>query len=305
MATTAAGAGRQRLPRRRRGRRYARWWCGQRQPSPAVPATTRSMAAPATTRWTAARATTRTCLVAVRARTRSATTTRRSGKLDVVQLGAGVLPTDVTVWRAGDDLWLAINGTADSLRVSNYFYNDATYGYQVEQIKFADGTIWDVATVKAKVLIGTSGNDTLTGYAGSRHASSAWRGDDSICRAMAATTRSTAGAGDDTLYGDDGDDIAARRHRRTTLCTAATATTRCRGRTAMTRSAAAPATTRWMAVRATTRSTAALATTRTCLVAARARTRSAPTTTTVGQARRRAAGCGRAADRCDGVARGR
>ncbi len=61
---------------------------------------------------------------------------------------------------------LSINGTADTLRVNSYFYNDATYGYQVEQIKFADGTIWDInARSRPGVLTATSENDTLYGYA--------------------------------------------------------------------------------------------------------------------------------------------
>ena len=77
---------------------------------------------------------------------------------------AGVLPTDVTLKRDGDTLILAINGTLDSLSVSNYFYLDATNANIVNQIKFADGTILDVAAVKNKMLTGTSDYDTLIGY---------------------------------------------------------------------------------------------------------------------------------------------
>ena len=141
------------------------------------------------------------------------------GKLDVVQLGAGVLPTDVTVWRAGDDLWLAINGTADSLRISNYFYNDATYGYQVEQIKFANGTIWDVATVKAKVLIGTSDNNSLYGYAGA-DTLSGLAGADTLY-GYGGNDTLDGGADDDVLDGGDGNDVLTGGTQRDTLYGAA------------------------------------------------------------------------------------
>lgn len=107
-------------------------------------------------------------------------------KLDVIQLGDGVLSTDVTLKRDGDNLVIAISGTADSLHVNSYFYNDAIAGYQVEQISFADDTIWDVNTVKSKVLAANNDNDKLYGY---------------------ATADNLSGlTGNDTLYGHEGDD---------------------------------------------------------------------------------------------------
>ncbi|MEQ9106467.1 MAG: calcium-binding protein [Limnobacter sp.] len=109
------------------------------------------------------------------------------GKLDVIQLGAGVLTSDVTLTREGDTLVLTINGTSDTLRVESFFYLDATSPYRVEQIRFADGTTWNVDAIKAKMLTGTGENDTLTGYATA----------DTI----------DGGAGEDVLYGQDGNDL--------------------------------------------------------------------------------------------------
>jgi Ca2+-binding RTX toxin-like protein len=85
----------------------------------------------------------------------------------VLQFKEGVLVSDVTISRSGDDLILKISGTTDQVRVQNYFSNDgaAANGYTIEQIRFADGTTWDVATVKAKALQGGAENDTITGYA--------------------------------------------------------------------------------------------------------------------------------------------
>ena len=128
-----------------------------------------------------------------------------TGKLDVIQLGNGVLTSDVTLKRDGDALVLTINGTSDSLRVNSFFANDATYGYQVEQIKFADGTTWDINTLKTKVLTATSENDTLYGYA-TADTFSALTGDDTVY-AKAGNDTLDGGAGEDQLYGEDGDDL--------------------------------------------------------------------------------------------------
>jgi Ca2+-binding RTX toxin-like protein len=118
------------------------------------------------------------------------------GKLDVIQLGTGIATTDVTIRREGDTLVLTINGTSDSLRVSGFFGNDATSHYRIEQIKFADGTIWDVNIIKAMVIKGTDGNDTLIGYA-----------TDDILSGGAGHDTLNGGAGNDTLDGGADKDV--------------------------------------------------------------------------------------------------
>jgi Ca2+-binding RTX toxin-like protein len=91
-----------------------------------------------------------------------------SANIDKVLLDAGISPADVTVKRdgTGSDLLLTIAGATNQLRIKSYFYQDGVSGFGVEQIAFADGTVWDLNTVKAKVLQGTAGADTLVGYAG-------------------------------------------------------------------------------------------------------------------------------------------
>ncbi|WP_223879376.1 calcium-binding protein [Chitinimonas arctica] len=126
------------------------------------------------------------------------------GKLDTVVLGAGILATDILLVREGDALVLGIKGTSDSLRVNNYFNQDAAGGYQVDRIKFADGSSWDVAAVKAKVLEASSENDTLYGYAGN-DALNGLAGDDQIS-GKAGNDTLDGGSGEDRLNGEDGDD---------------------------------------------------------------------------------------------------
>ncbi len=128
-----------------------------------------------------------------------------AGKLDVIQLGAGILNTDVTLKRAGDALLLSINGTGDALRIDKYFSRDATGGYQVEQIKFADGTIWDVTAVKTKIETITDESDTLYGYATDDTLSSLAGND--IVYARAGNDTINGGAGEDHLYGGNGNDL--------------------------------------------------------------------------------------------------
>ncbi|WP_150050569.1 calcium-binding protein [Methylomonas rhizoryzae] len=128
-----------------------------------------------------------------------------ANKTDSVLLGEGVSTGDVTLVRSSNNLILSINGTGDKLTINNYFYNDAAGGYQVEEIRFADGTVWGVNTVRTKVLTGTEGNNTLTGYAsddslsglGGNDTLSGQDGDDNL----------DGGSGEDTLYGGDGDDV--------------------------------------------------------------------------------------------------
>ena len=127
-----------------------------------------------------------------------------AGKVDVVQLGAGVLTTDLELKRVGNNLELSIKGTTDTLQVTNYFYSESDTGYQIEQIKFADGTIWNTATVKAKILIGDSGNDTLNGYT-TDDILQGNEGNDTLNGNDGNDTLS-GGAGDDTLNGGAGND---------------------------------------------------------------------------------------------------
>ena len=126
---------------------------------------------------------------------------------EVVRLGADVLPSDVTIQVVGtsNDLVLRINGTSDQLLFDEFLWRS---DYQIDQLVFGDGTIWDSAmildralgltltgtdadntlrgSVLGDVLTGLGGNDTLIGNAG----------DDQL----------VGGPGEDILLGDEGDD---------------------------------------------------------------------------------------------------
>jgi Ca2+-binding RTX toxin-like protein len=119
-------------------------------------------------------------------------------KRDVLVFKAGVLASDVTVSRSGSDLVLKINGTTDQVSLSSYFAEDGTSidGYTLEEVRFADGTVWYLTDIKAKALVGTIGNDVIFGYA-ANDTLSGGDGNDNL----------SAQAGNDIVNGDQGNDI--------------------------------------------------------------------------------------------------
>ena len=87
---------------------------------------------------------------------------------DVLRFLEGIAASDVTASRGlgrhYNDLRLTIGSTGEVITVSRYFEGDGAGGHALNAIEFADGTSWDVDTVKAKVLQTTDGNDTLTRF---------------------------------------------------------------------------------------------------------------------------------------------
>jgi Ca2+-binding RTX toxin-like protein len=126
------------------------------------------------------------------------------GVIDTIQLGPGILPSDVTLRRwPGSDLHLAINGATDQLGVWGFFWSEAPSN-QIEQIRFDDGTIWDLATIMQMVLIGTAGVDTLIGYS-TADILQGLDGNDTLW-GRAGDDRLDGGFGADTMYGEAGND---------------------------------------------------------------------------------------------------
>ena len=116
-------------------------------------------------------------------------------KTDAIVFAAGIAPDEIRITRSGLDLILTLAGSSDRITVQRYFDNDGDSAYKLEEIRFADGTVWDIAQVKMMVMQGTEGNDTLYGYA-----------TDDVLHGGAGNDTLYGGAGDDELHGDDGDD---------------------------------------------------------------------------------------------------
>lgn len=148
------------------------------------------------------------------------------GKQDVILMSADITPDDVNLRRTDSGLALTLKGGGPydgRLEVYNYFIADAQSAWRVEQIRFADGTIWDVNAIKAKVLEGTNENQTLWGYESSETIDggagndfiSGYGGNDSLLGGAGAdilhgdegNDRLDGGADDDELFGGDGSDV--------------------------------------------------------------------------------------------------
>ncbi len=78
---------------------------------------------------------------------------------DVLRFLAGIDPGDVTASRSNTNLLLTIQSTGEMITVERHFLWYGASGYALNAIEFADGTSWDVDTVKAMVLQGTDGNE--------------------------------------------------------------------------------------------------------------------------------------------------
>jgi Ca2+-binding RTX toxin-like protein len=118
-----------------------------------------------------------------------------AGNVDTIALAATVRPADVTLSRDPSrvaDLVLAIRNSSDTLTVTNWFTG---VNYRVEQVRFADGKLWDAAQLALAPVVGTGGNDTIGGLA---------IGD--ILQGLGGNDNLSGNAGDDLLDGGTGND---------------------------------------------------------------------------------------------------
>src|SRR6185369_555616 len=129
-----------------------------------------------------------------------------AGNTDKIVFKAGVAPADVLLSRNVDSLVMKINGTSDQVTVNNYFASNGASGWIVEEIRFTDdaSTVWRVADIASRILVGTEGNDTIQGYA-TNDTISGNGGNDTVY-GRAGNDLLDGGTGDDTLYGEAGND---------------------------------------------------------------------------------------------------
>jgi hypothetical protein len=148
-----------------------------------------------------------------------------AGKLNTLQFKAGVLPSEVIVKQVYDNYWgyqalqLSIAGTTDSVKVIGFFYGyDPNNIYNpLQQVTFADGTVWNLATLVAKALtstdgddsiIGTNADETLSGGLGNDNISGV--GGNDILNGNEGNDNLSGGDGNDILSGNEGNDSIKR-----------------------------------------------------------------------------------------------
>ncbi len=137
-----------------------------------------------------------------------------AGKLNTLQFKAGVGVTDIVVRRVGQsadllDAEFSIVGTNDKITVGSFFERSglpsAVASNPIQQVRFADGTIWDAQAIAAMVLLGTPGDDNTTGTPGNDLITGA-AGNDWLY-GEAGNDILDGGTGNDWMYGGTGDDV--------------------------------------------------------------------------------------------------
>jgi Ca2+-binding RTX toxin-like protein len=139
-----------------------------------------------------------------------------ANRVDAIVFGADVAASDIQASRSGNQLILTLTGTTDRIVVNEFFQSDATTGYRVDEVRFADGTVWNIAQIKTMVLPGTAGNDVISGY-GSDDVLSGSHGNDTmsgfagndVIQGEEGNDSLKGGAGHDLLLGGDGTDLLA------------------------------------------------------------------------------------------------
>ncbi|KQM32530.1 hypothetical protein ASE62_13140 [Rhizobium sp. Leaf202] len=116
--------------------------------------------------------------------------------------------SDVTMTRNGSDLTITIAdstaGTGDGGSIIMKDTLNTSYNQGVEEIVFADGTVWARADMLARVayIAGTDGNDTITGTTGSDSQIMAGKGND-VLKGLTGSDTYIYSSGDGSDYIDD------------------------------------------------------------------------------------------------------
>ncbi|MET3654902.1 calcium-binding protein, partial [Dyella japonica] len=132
-----------------------------------------------------------------------------NGAVDTVAFGEGIRASDLQIIRRGRDLVFVHANGQDELTIRNWFStanssSTENAGALIERVTFADGTSWGLSDLHQQMLVqvGTSANDTLSGWTGSdllvggdgNDTLLGWEGNDTLL----------GGAGDDVLDGGTG-----------------------------------------------------------------------------------------------------
>src|SRR5690606_30241997 len=82
------------------------------------------------------------------------------GQHNVLRFKDGVAASEVLASRSGNNLVLSIAGTTDQVVLEYFFYrDDPNNAYNpIQQVEFADGTIWDIPALTALAFSGTAGD---------------------------------------------------------------------------------------------------------------------------------------------------
>jgi trimeric autotransporter adhesin len=119
--------------------------------------------------------------------------------VNAIEFASGILPGNVSVTHVGSDFVLTVDGGGGSITLSYAAYSD------VAEVRFEDGTVWAAGELFERSLIGTDGDDSLTGDY--RDNVLLGLGGDDILDGGYGNDELHGGAGSDLLVGGWGDDV--------------------------------------------------------------------------------------------------
>ncbi|HPX61715.1 MAG TPA: calcium-binding protein [Deltaproteobacteria bacterium] len=134
------------------------------------------------------------------------------GGFDTLQFGEGIIANDISMARDNYNLILRVNGTSDQVTIcgwgNNQGFDESIVDSRIDQVKFADGTVWSAADIWSmldKPIVGTSGSDSLYAWAKGNAILEGMAGNDIIVGNKGNDTL-IGGLGADNMYGGAGDD---------------------------------------------------------------------------------------------------
>ncbi|MDB5858608.1 MAG: hypothetical protein JWQ76_2297, partial [Ramlibacter sp.] len=131
--------------------------------------------------------------------------TDQASTTDVLRFKDGIAAADLGFTRYGAHLVIAIQGTGDQIVVEGFFaQGDVNHGFGPDRIEFFDGTVLSDAQIRAAILTGTAGDDTIASL-NSSDVIPAGAGDD-LVYGGGGNDQVTGGAGADLLFGEAGND---------------------------------------------------------------------------------------------------
>lgn len=134
-----------------------------------------------------------------------------SAEIDRIELKAGITADDVVFQRVRvanglqtrEDLVLTIRDTGETLTVTDHF--NASGRHAVEQIVFADGTLWGAEDIKSATLLGGDEDDQLRGFNLRDDVIQGGAGGDRL-QGLSGNDLLHGGLGNDELNGGQGND---------------------------------------------------------------------------------------------------
>ncbi|MEZ0231476.1 MAG: calcium-binding protein [Methylophilaceae bacterium] len=115
-------------------------------------------------------------------------------EIDTLRFGIGIVANDIELSKVDGNITFAIKGSNDQVTIISW-----DSGYQIQQVEFIDGTVWDSAVLDTLIAnIGTTPTNLPTFIEGSI--------DDDLLNGTSSNDSISGGAGSDSLYGGAGND---------------------------------------------------------------------------------------------------